>query len=159
MIANLKTWFDGRSLRERRLLLVMVALAALTLLWGGIIRPLSDALASARELHASAVIRLGETQAQVAALHVLQQNRPEPIAGPLVDVMRNRANEAGFPLSLANPMGNDRVQIAITSARPGALLGWVADLERSGILVDSFNATNNGDKTVAVQMTLKARGV
>ena len=53
----------------------------------------------------------------------------------------------------------DRVQIAITSARPGALLGWIADLERAGILVDTLAVTNNGDQTVAVQMTLKARGI
>ena len=39
MIANLKRWFDTRSLREKRLLLVMAALAVLTLVWGGIIRP------------------------------------------------------------------------------------------------------------------------
>lgn len=159
MIANLKTWFDGRSLREKRLLLIMAGLAVLTLIWGGIIRPLNDALSSARERQASAVLRLGETQAQIATLRVLQQNRPEPLGAPLVDVMRTRANDAGFPLSLANPLGNDRVQIAITSARPGALLGWIADLERSGVLVDSLNATNNGDQTVAVQLTLKVRGV
>jgi general secretion pathway protein M len=50
------------------------------------------------------------------------------------------------------------VQIAIASARPGALIGWIADLEASGILVDRLGTTDNGDRTVAVQMTLKAQG-
>ena len=31
-VRDLKTWFDGRSLREKRLLLGMAALAVLTLL-------------------------------------------------------------------------------------------------------------------------------
>ena len=54
--------------------------------------------------------------------------------------------------------GKNGVQIAIASARPGALFGWIARLESAGILVDSLSTTDNGDKTVSVQMTLKARG-
>jgi general secretion pathway protein M len=159
MIATLKTLFEQRSLREKRMLIVMAALALLTIVWGGIIRPVSDALSSARERHAGAVVRMGETQARLAVLQALQRNRPAALGGPLDAIVRARANDAGFPLSLANPVGNDRVQIAIASARPGALLGWIGDLEGSGILVDQLNVTNNGDQTVAVQMTLKARGI
>lgn len=158
MIANLKSWFDGRSLREKRLLLVMAALAVLTIVWGGIIRPVSDALSSARERYAGAVVRLGDTEARVATVQALQQNRPPALAGPLDGLVRARADAAGFPLAAANPLANDRVQIAINSARPAALLAWIADLEEAGILVDAMNVTNNGDRTVAVQMTLKARG-
>jgi general secretion pathway protein M len=159
MIAQLKTWFDGRSLREKRMLLVMAALAALTLLWAGIILPVTDALSSSKERHADAVVRLGETQARLAVLRDLQRDRPAALGGPLDAIIRTRANDAGFPLSLATPLGSDRVQIAITSARPGALLAWIGELERSGILVDSLNMTNNGDQTVAAQLTLKARGI
>lgn len=159
MIAQLKTWFDGRSLREKRMLLVMAALAALTLLWAGIILPVTDALSSSKERHADAVVRLGETQARLTVLRDLQRDRPAALGGPLDAIIRTRANDAGFPLSLATPLGSDRVQIAITSARPGALLAWIGELERSGILVDSLNMTNNGDQTVAAQLTLKARGI
>ncbi|MEG3085806.1 type II secretion system protein GspM [Sphingomonas sp. PB4P5] len=159
MIAQFKLWFDGRSLREKRLLLAMAGLAALTLIWAAIILPVTDGLSSAKERHAGAVVRLGETQARLAVLQDLQRDRPAPLGGPLDAIIRTRANDAGFPLSVATPMGNDRVQIAITSARPGALLAWIGELERTGILVDSLNMTNNGDQTVAAQMTLKARGI
>lgn len=158
MIANLRNWFDGRSLREKRLLLVMGALAILTIVWGGIIRPVTDGLSSARERYAGAVVRLGNTQTRVAAVQALQQNRPAALSGPLEAAVRARADSAGFPLSAATPIDNNRVQIAINSARPAALLAWIAELEGAGILVDTLNVTNNGDKTVAVQMTLKARG-
>ena len=158
MTGGLKTWFDARSLREKRLILVMGALAILTFVWGGIIRPVTDGLSSARERYAGAVVRLGNTQARVAAVHALQQNRPAALSGPLEANVRTRAEQAGFPLSAATPIDNGRVQIAINSARPAALLSWIADLEGAGILVDTLNVTNNGDKTVAVQMTLKARG-
>ena len=159
MIGSLKSWFGGRSPREQRLLIAMVALAALTILWAGIVLPVTDALSSAKERHAGAVVRLGETRARLAVLQDLQRDRPAALGGPLEVIVRARANDAGFPLTLANPIGGDRIQIAIASARPGALLGWIGDLERSGILVDSMNATDNSDQTVAVQMTLKARGI
>jgi general secretion pathway protein M len=159
MIVNLKRWFDTRSLREKRLLLVMAALAVLTLVWGGVIRPVTDSLSSARERYAGAVIRLGNTEARVAAVQALQSNKPAAISGPLEGIVRSRADSAGFPLSAATALDNARVQIAINSARPAALLAWIADLESSGILVESLNVTNNGDKTVAVQMTVKARGL
>lgn len=158
MIVNLKRWFDGRSLREKRLLLVMAALAGLTLVWGGVIRPVSDSLSSARERYAGAVVRLGDTESRVAAVQALQQNRPAALSGPLEANVRARAEAAGFPLSAVSAIDTGRVQIAINSARPAALLAWIADLEGSGILVDTLNVTNNGDRTVAVQMTLKARG-
>jgi general secretion pathway protein M len=89
-MTGLKTWFEGRSLRERRLLLVMAALAVLTLLWAVIIRPVGDGLSSARERHADAVMRLGETRAQVATLRDIQRTRATPLTGTLADVVRVR---------------------------------------------------------------------
>ena len=156
-MSGLKTWFDGRSLRERRMLLVMMALAVLTLIWGAIIRPVGDGLSSARERHADAVTRLGETQAQVDALKDAQRRRPAPLTGSLADVVRAQADQAGFALASLDADGADRVRVGIQSARPGALTAWLARLERGGILVDAAAMTNNGDKTVAATLTLKAR--
>ncbi|MES2056802.1 MAG: type II secretion system protein GspM [Pseudomonadota bacterium] len=158
MIAAFNSWFTDRSLREKRMLIVMAALAALTLVWAGIIRPVTDALSSARERHAGAVLRVAETEVRLAALKSLQQDRPAPLGGSLDSVVRDRANNAGFPLANVVVQGADRVQITITAAKPGPLLGWIADLELAGILVDSLNLTNNGDQTVAADITLKARG-
>lgn len=156
-MSGLRTWFDGRSLREKRLLLVMAALAALTLVWAAIIRPIGDGLSSARERHADAVMRLGETQAQVAALRDAQRSRPAPLTGTLADAVRAQADQAGFALASLDQDGPDRVRVGIQSARPGALVAWLARLERAGILVDAAALTNNGDKTVGVTLTLKAR--
>ncbi|QNQ10940.1 type II secretion system protein GspM [Sphingomonas alpina] len=158
MIAAFSSWFTGRSLREKRLLIVMAALAALTLVWAGIIRPVTDGLSAARERHAGAVIRVAETESRLAALKSLQQDRPAPLGAPLDTIIRDRANNAGFPLANVTMQGGDRVQIDIAAAKPGALLGWIADLELAGILVDSLNLTNNGDQTVAAAITLKVRG-
>lgn len=156
-MTGLRTWFERRSLRERRLLLIMGALAVLTLIWAVVIRPVGDGLSSARERHANAVTRLGETEATVALLRAAQRSRPAPLTGALADIVRVQADMAGFSLTSLDQDGADRVRIAIPSARPGALTAWLAKLERGGILVDSVTMTDKGDRTVSVTMTLKAR--
>ena len=47
-MSGMRNWFAGRSLRERRMILVMLALLAVTIVWGGIILPVRDGLSSAR---------------------------------------------------------------------------------------------------------------
>lgn len=158
MIERLRLWFAGRSQREQRMLVVMVALLALTIIWAGIIWPVTDGLSSARERHADAVIRLAETQVRVKEVEALQRNRPAALEAQLDSVVRDRANEAGFALASVSSDGPNRVQITIATARPGPLFGWIAGLESSGILVDSLATTDNGDKTVSAQLALKVRG-
>ena len=152
----LRTWFDTRAPREKKLLLVMVALAVLTLIWAAIIRPVGDGLSSARERHADAVTRLGETQAQVAALRDIQRGRARPLTGTLADVVRVEADQAGFTLASLDQDGA-RVRVSIQSARPTALVAWLARLERIGVLVDTATMTDNGNKAVGVSLVLKAR--
>jgi general secretion pathway protein M len=157
-MTGLRTWFDGRSLREKRLLLIMLALAAVTLVWAGIVRPVGDALASARTRHADAVERLVRTQVAVEALRSIQARRTRPLTGTLADVVRAAANEAGFALASLDQQAPDRVHVGIQSARAGALVAWLARLERAGVLVDNARLTDNGDRTVGVDLTLRGRG-
>ena len=153
----LRLWFAGRSLRERRLILGAVALALLTLVWGGVLRPLGDALAGARERQEDAVLRLADTRTAVDAIRAAQANRT-PLTGSLADTVRASADEAGFTLASLDQQGADRVRVGIASARGGALVGWLARLERSGVLVDAAQLTDHNDHTVGVDLTLKARG-
>lgn len=153
----LLAWFDGRSLREKRLLLVAAALAVLALLWGGIVGPVGDALSSERERYADAVMRLGSTEARVDAVADIARRRAVP-GGPIAGIVRAAAEQAGFALASLDPAGPDAVKVGIQSARPAALAAWLAQLEASGILVASASLTNNGDRTLGVTLTLKARG-
>lgn len=159
MISALRQWFAALSLREKRLVLVAVALAIVTLLWFGIIRPINDGLSSARARHNGAVLRLAETGAAMQTLKSLQRDRPAPLAVPLDQAIRDSATQAGFALESVTPQAGNAQQIMIASARPAALFGWIATLEADGIIVDTLSASDNGDQTVAVTMTLKARGL
>lgn len=150
-------WFAERSLREKRLLLVAAALAILAILWGGVIRPVGDALSSERERHGDAVLRLGATEARVDAVADIARRHAVP-EGAIADVVRAAAEQAGFALASLDPAGPDGVKVGIQSARPAALAAWLARLEASGVLVTSAALTDNGDRTLGVTLTLRARG-
>ncbi|GGB35202.1 hypothetical protein GCM10011380_25750 [Sphingomonas metalli] len=156
-MSGLRRWFEGRSRREQRMLLAMLALLFVTIVWGLILRPLGDALSSARERHAAAVIRLGETADRIDALRIARGRRVQPLSGTLADTVRLRAEEAGFPLASLDPDANGAVRVAIQSARGAALTAWLARLERNGILVESATLTDNGDRTVAARLVLRSR--
>ena len=157
MTERLLSWYRARTLREQRLVLAggVIALLAFAYL---LIVPLNDILESERGRHATDVIALGETQVRIDAVKAAQGERVAPLQEPIETVIRDRANDAGFALAAVTPQGTDRVAISIASARPGALTGWVAELEATGILVEQLTTTDNGDRTVAAQITLRARG-
>lgn len=157
-MTGLRAWFAVRSLREKRMILAMLGLAALTLVWAGIIRPVGDALSSARERHEDAMVRLATTKAAVESLRQIQARRTQPLTGTLADVVRAAANQAGFALASLDQQAPGRVHVGIQSARAGVLTAWLARLERGGVLVDNVRLTDNGDSTVGVDLTLRERG-
>ncbi|MFT3976703.1 MAG: type II secretion system protein GspM [Sphingomonas bacterium] len=155
-MTELRAWFAARSQREQRLILVMLALLAVTILWAGVIRPVRAGLSSTHARYDDAVMRLGQTRARARAVHAIIGGHPNQPGAPLPDAVRERADAAGFTLASLDPDG-DRVRIAIPSARAPVLLGWIAGLEADGVLVDAATVSANGDGTVSARMTLRAR--
>lgn len=154
MKAQALAWWRERSLREQRMLLVMFALLAVTLLWLGVYRPLQARLSSARERHQEAVVGLGEVRAQAEALRGSRATAP---AGPLAELVTRSAAEAGFANATVAPQGDRRLSVSVPSARPGPILGWIAGLEAQGVIVERFQARANSDPTLTVDLVL-ARG-
>lgn len=157
MMARFTRWFAALSTRERAGVLVAAALGIATIGWFGIIRPVSEGLAAAKTRHASAVIRLATTQGQIAAMQPLMKAGDPVLTGTLEETVRARAASVGFVLTTVSPQTNNALLIGIASAKPTALFGWIADMERDGILVDTLSTTDNGDQTLSVQITWKVR--
>lgn len=155
-MTSLRSWYAGRSRREQRLLLVMIALAIVTALWGLVIRPFGDAMATARERYATAIVRLGDTRAAIDALAATRGRRPP--AGSLADAVRALAEQAGFTIASLDPDEGGGVRVAIPSAKGAAMTTWLARIERAGVVVQSATLTDNGDSTVAARLVLRARG-
>lgn len=155
---ELRTWFNGRSLRERRMILVMLALLAVAIVWGLLILPVRNGLSSTRERYTDSVVRLGEAEAGLRAVKAIQRRRSGSVPLPLADTVRSRAEAAGFTLANLDPEANDRVRVSIATAKAGALMAWLAGLEDQGVLVDGLTISPNGGGTVTANMTLKVRG-
>ena len=158
MSARLVALWLARTPRERWLLGVMFALLLLVLVWFLVLRPLGDMLSEAKERHGEAVAGLAEVRAQAAAIAALERSSPAPIEGPIDSAVSAAAATAGFQLSQLQPEGPGRVSLAIGSARPQALFGWIAGLEAQGYIVERLNASSNPDRTISAQIVLRARG-
>jgi general secretion pathway protein M len=157
MNARFAELWRARTPRERWLLAVMGVLLTFVLVWLLVLRPLGDMLSQARERHGLAVAELAEARQRAAAIAKLEGNRPPPLAGPLDAFVARSASAAGFQLSRLQPQGEGRVALAVDAARPQALFGWIAQLEGQGLLVETFNATPNPDRTLAAQVLLRTR--
>ncbi|QDZ07739.1 type II secretion system protein M [Sphingomonas panacisoli] len=153
MIARFRTWFDGRSRREKWMILVMLALLGVTLVWV-LVLPIDDALSSARRRNADAAIRLAQTRAQVEAVKTVRRARPEAPTTPLDALVRESASAAGFALDSVAADGA-KLRVHLNSARGGALLGWLGDLEGQGVIVDQLNVTDAGNHNVAADITFR----
>ena len=157
MIANLKSWFIGRTRRERYMLLVMAGLMAVVVVWLGIILPVNDALAASKRRHAEALEAEATIARQVATIRSLRGNT-SPLPAPLATVVTQSASEAGFAGAQVNPVGREAVDVAIPAARPQALFAWIEGLRGRGIFPVSVAMRAAEGQTVSVELRLRARG-
>jgi general secretion pathway protein M len=158
MSARLRALWLARSERERWLLGLMFALAALVLVWFLVLRPLGDMLSAAEQRHGEAVAALAQARSQAAAIAALERRRPDETAQPVETAVAASASDAGFQLSALQSEGPGRVSLAIGAARPQALFGWIAVLEERGYVVERLSATSNPDRTLSAQLLLRRRG-
>lgn len=155
MILTVRHWYGSRSVRERRLILLMLAIAVPLLAWLLIVMPLSNAYDSALERHVEAVDRNGRVRALAD---------PVRIAGPVVAptaggadlalVVTEAATQAGLTLDSNSAAGPDAVTIGIAQARPMAAVQWLRDFELRGIRVEDLRMTPAADGTVALSARL-----
>jgi general secretion pathway protein M len=156
MSAGPPLWWRERSARERTLLLLMAALAVLVLGWLLVVRPLSDALDTAKTRHAAAAVALGEARARAA-----QGGGPRGATAaslPVDALIARTSSEAGFTGARIASQGPARASVAIDAARPQALCAWLVRLEQSGVVVESLRARTNSDRTLAAEARFRAWG-
>ena len=154
-MSDLRAWFTARSLRERRLLLAMVALLVVTILWAGIIIPVRDGLDTSRARYDDAVVRLATARSDVDAIKA--SGRRPALTASLADTVRALADQAGFEIATLDEQGAGRIHVTIQSAKPGVFSGWLAELESRGVLIDAATLRDNGDRSVGADLVLKAR--
>lgn len=154
MIGAFRDWFAGLSLREKILVSILGALVAIVILWLGIYAPLDRAIANAEAEHDAAVERRGRISAMVEALEAGAGAEIVAIDAPLDLYVSQSAGEVGFTLARNELQGPGRAALSISSARPPALMGWLADLEARGIRVESLTTQPAGPDIVSAEIVL-----
>jgi len=160
MTESLKHWWNGRAPRERLLLAIMLALLAAVAGWLGVLRPLESGLRGAMRANAEAAERHADVARKVDWLKGGQDRAARaPSSLPVDQIVGQSAGEAGFTLDRVQAQGRDRVDITIATARPTALLGWIAALEGQGIAVDKALISPSGATgTVSAQLGFRRAG-
>jgi general secretion pathway protein M len=159
MIARLVDYWGQRSLRERRLIAMMLIIALPLLLWLLVARPLNAALVNAKERQAEAVARHGRILARIDAIdHGASSGRSSTKVGSLDLFVAEAASQRGLTLDSSSPQGSDAVSVRIAHARPEALVDWLIGFERQGIVIAEMHMTANADGSVALDAQLRRSG-
>jgi general secretion pathway protein M len=148
----LLVWWDGRTLRERRMLAVMAVLLAATFVWLAVVRP---ALAWRAEAGRQRTVAAADLAAvRVAATHLAPKPAAAPAtadAGGLEPLVLQTAAAAGLTITTGmDPSG--RLGFRIASGSSSAVFGWLAGLQTAhGVEVVSLGVVENTDATLQVE--------
>lgn len=159
MIDPFKSWWQTREPRERVLLSIMFVLLAAVVFWLGIYRPVENGLRQAALDNLEAAQRYASVARKVELLETANSPGAAASSLPVEQIVGQSAGEAGFTLERVQGQGNDRVDVAIASARATALLGWIAGLEAGGVVVERATIGPSGATgTVTAQLSFRRAG-
>jgi general secretion pathway protein M len=149
-MATLRGWWEGRSVRERRLLATMLVVAAAVLIGLLVLRPAWGWKIDAAERHATAVAERTEVTAALRALAPAAAPRPANAEG-LEPLVRRTADAAGLTVDLGmDPDGG--LGFRLSQVRSAEVFGWLAVLEADhGVRVRSLGVVENADATLNVE--------
>ena len=114
------------------------------------------AMASAEERYVDAVERQARIEAKVAALQQPVDGRVAKFSGAIDAFVSQSAGETGIAVASVTPQSDNRVNMVVESAKPTALFGWLARIEREGIAVESLSVNPAGNGAVSATLTLRS---
>lgn len=149
----LELWFSGRTLRERRMLMVMAGLLTATIIWLGVVQPVLAWRGAAADRAQASAETLAEVRTAVAALGPPRAPARPPAEG-LDPLIRRTAEAAGLEVVIAmSPSGQLGFQLA--RVRSGPLFAWLATLETDhSLTICSLGVVENADATLNVEGAL-----
>ena len=147
----MKEWWFSRTPRERVMLITMAVIAIPILGWLLVARPLADAKQDARADYLLALDRNARIEALVAAG---EGRSAAAIAMPLTQYLNEQAAQRGFTLAANAPDAPGQVRIAIAQANGQALLGWLAELEAQGLVINNLQISPGETGGVALNATI-----
>jgi general secretion pathway protein M len=150
IVGQVEAWWSGRTLRERRLLMVMAGLLLAAIVWIGGVRPVLTWRVAAAERAESAALTLAEVRVAAASFGPARRAAISPPEG-LEPLIRRTAEAAGLDV-VTVMSASGQLGFQLSSVGSGALFVWLASLETDHSLsICSLGVTENADATLNVE--------
>lgn len=152
LYAQLHQAWDGRTRRERQMLVLMALLMAAVGVWLGIVRPLNGWRHDAAGDRARAEAELVEVRdAMIQIAPAADAAAPAAGAQGLEPVLRQAAEAAGLEITTGmDPSG--RIAFRAANAPGSAVFGWLAALNTThGLQPVSLSVIENADASLQVE--------
>lgn len=129
--SSLGRWYTTREPQEQRIVLLLAVLVALSLLWLGLWKPVSDWKANSQNRYRVAVSNLDWLQAN----RELIDTSPQAAGGNAsLRVITETARTRGLKLSRVQPDGEGGINVVLQDQPFSAVLGLIAQLgENNGV--------------------------
>lgn len=146
---RLRAWYFGLSLRERRLALLMVAVAVPVLLWLAVWRPVAAAHDAALDNYRMALDRNGRIAAMTGV--TAGEERPAPVVdGSLASWLLNHATEQGLVLARQEDTSDMRAEVEMGAATSSDVARWLGALEAEGLRIENVQLAPSSNGGVAM---------
>lgn len=157
LLARAHGWWDGRTVRERRLLMVMGVLALAVLLWLVVVRPVQAWQVGAADRRVEAETTLAEVRSGLRIVAPASTPAPSGVEG-LEPLTRRTAETAGLTVvTTMAPGGGLGIQMSQAPGRE--TFAWLAALEADhGVKVCSLGVMENADATLNIDGSLGRNG-
>jgi len=149
-MSSILAWWEGRTIREQRMLGVMALFVATVLAWLLVVRPAWSWRAEAAQARVAA-----ESDLQMARRLASRAPRNE---GPSTD-LQAAVEAANAQLGLTPVMGmapDGGLGFTLANAPTGAAFGWLAALHEKGVQASSLSVVENADATLTMEGSLAA---
>lgn len=147
MISSMSLWWDGRSLREQRMLAGMGLLIAAVLVWLLVLHPAWAWREAAAERRVEATAALARIETGLAGRAPVEARAAMALAD-VEQAARGAAEAAGLTVTLAVD-GEGGLAFDAPGATSAALFGWLAALKADyGVEARAVTVVENADATL-----------
>ncbi|MDQ8027371.1 MAG: type II secretion system protein GspM [Brevundimonas sp.] len=158
LLSRAHGWWDGRTVRERRMLMVMAVLALAVLVWLAVVRPVQvwQGAASDRRIEAEETLAEVRSGLRIIAPSAAPSAAPQVVAGGegLEPLVRRTAEAAGLNVVTTMAAGGG-LGIQMSQAPGRETFAWLAGLEADqGVKVCSLGVMENADATLNIDGAL-----
>lgn len=153
VIDKARAWFDGRTMREQRMLGLMVLVIVLCAVWLLIVQPLWAWKAEAAERRVQAETDLAFVQRQVGAL---PKAMTTPSDGPAIEPLAVQSAQTAGLTIVTGMDATGTFGFTAANVSSAALFGWLAELKtRHGIDAVRLDIVENADATLTAEGALE----